>query len=58
MSTSNSSIVEIAASPVPGEALLPMLLPRFRELEPAVMVRESVGDTQGVVDSWRGGRLS
>ena len=43
-------VLEVAASPVPGEAILPLLLPRFREAQPGVQVRESIGDVQSVVE--------
>lgn len=43
-------MLEVAASPIPGEAILPLLLPRFQALLPGVQVRESVGDTRAVVE--------
>jgi DNA-binding transcriptional LysR family regulator len=45
-----AGVLEVATSPIPGEAILPLLLPRFQELRPGVQVRESVGDVRTVVD--------
>ena len=40
----------IAASPVPGEAVLPPLLPLFQAAHPETSVREAIGDTRAVVE--------
>lgn len=45
-----AGLLEVATSPIPGEAVLPLLLPRFQQLQPAVQVRESVGDTRSVAE--------
>src|SRR5438067_2173629 len=50
-------VLEVAASPVPGEAILPLLLPRFREIQPDVQVRESVGDVRSVVERLERGEV-
>jgi DNA-binding transcriptional LysR family regulator len=42
--------LDIVANPIPGEAVLPLLLPRFRELEPKIQVRERIGSTRDVLD--------
>jgi DNA-binding transcriptional LysR family regulator len=45
-----TGVLEVAASPIPGEAILPLLLPRFHELQPGVQVRESLGEARAVAD--------
>jgi DNA-binding transcriptional LysR family regulator len=44
------TILDIIANPVPGEAVLPLLLPGFRELQPRAQVRERIGGTREAVD--------
>lgn len=43
-------VLTIAASPVPGEAVLPALLPLFQIEHPETSVRETIGDTRAVID--------
>ncbi len=44
------SVLAIAATPLPGEAVLPPLLPRFHAAHPKTSVREWIGDEQAVVE--------
>lgn len=46
----NAGVLELVASPIPGEAILPLLLPRFQALEPGVQVHERIAGTRAVVD--------
>jgi DNA-binding transcriptional LysR family regulator len=43
-------VVAIAASPVPGEAVLPALLPLFQSAHPRTSVREVIADARTVVE--------
>jgi DNA-binding transcriptional LysR family regulator len=45
-----SAVLELVANPIPGEAILPILLPRFQALEPNARVRERIGSTLDIVD--------
>jgi DNA-binding transcriptional LysR family regulator len=45
-----AGVLEVAASPIPGEAILPLLLPRFQEAQPGVQIRESLAEARAVAD--------
>src|SRR3712207_1677320 len=43
-------VLAIAASPVPGEAVLPALLPLFQAEHPGTSVREAIGDARAAAE--------
>jgi DNA-binding transcriptional LysR family regulator len=43
-------VLAIAASPVPGEAVLPPLLPLFQAERPGTSIREVIGDARAVIE--------
>jgi hypothetical protein len=43
-------VLNLAASPVPGEAVLPLLLPRFLQRWPRARLRERIGEQRYVVE--------
>ena len=45
-----AGLLELATTPVPGEAILPLVLARFRQRFPRVQARASIGDASWVAE--------
>ena len=52
-----AGLLELATTPVPGEAILPLVLPRFRQRFPRIQVRAGIGEAGWVAERLLGGEV-